>query len=250
MIQMEEVMTSTESKIKIPSKGYIRVYWYDRPENYTKEGKSRVATYFSQNYNVDVKRINVVFRPVQNDGKTEITVSDGVIDNIMDVAYQRKLFKAWLKSESVDVNWERMMRFDDTVNSLLQANKENDFRYKRWGLNRIELSNFLCYGENNIINFDDMKGMTFITSEPANQGGKTTIIDALLFLFFNTTTKTKKSNIYDREKFDKLNKEQVMSWNVVVRSEENKVHLYCPDCWENAKKLVEEYYENKNSDTK
>ena len=45
-------------------------------------------------------------------------------------------------------------------------------------------------------------------------------------------------------------KEQVMSWNVVVRSEENKVHLYCPDCWENAKKLVEEYYENKNSDTK
>ena len=194
MIEMEEIMTSTESKIKIPSRGYIRVYWYDRPENYTKEGKSRVATYFSQKYNVDVKRINVVFRPVQNDGKTEITVSDGVIDNIMDIAYQRKLFKAWLKSENVDVNWERMMRFDDTVNSLLQANKENDFRYKRWGLNRVELSNFLCYGENNVINFDDMKGMTFITSEPANQGGKTTIIDALLFLFFNTTTKTKKTS--------------------------------------------------------
>jgi len=194
MIALEESMICTENKIKIPNKGFIRVYWYDRPENYTKEGKSRVATYFSQKYNVDVKRINVVFRPVDSDGKTEIDVSDGVIDNIMDTAYQRKLFKAWLDSEKVDVDWNRMMSFDDTVNSLLQANKENDFRYKRWGLNRIELSNFLCYGENNVINFDTMKGMTFITSEPANQGGKTTIIDALLFLFFNTTTKTKKTS--------------------------------------------------------
>ena len=34
--------------------------------------------------------------------------------------------------------------------------------------------------------------------------------------------------------FDKLNREQVMSWNVVVRQQEEKVHLYCPDCWDNA----------------
>ena len=194
MIVLEEAMISTENKIQIPSKGFIRVYWYDRPENYTKEGKSRVATYFSQKYDVDVRRINVVFRPVDRDGTTEIDVSDGVIDNIMDTAYQRKLFKAWLDSEGVEVDWDRMMRFDDTVNSLLQANKENDFRYKRWSIDKIELSNFLCYGEKNVIDFDKMKGMTFITSEPANQGGKTTLIDALLFLFFNTTTKTKKTS--------------------------------------------------------
>ena len=43
--------------------------------------------------------------------------------------------------------------------------------------------------------------------------------------------------------FDKMDKEQVMSWNVVVRQEEEKVHLYCPTCWENAKKIVEEYHQ-------
>ena len=42
------------------------------------------------------------------------------------------------------------------------------------------------------------------------------------------------------EPFDKMDKEQVMSWNVVVRQEEEKVHLYCPTCWENAKKVIEE----------
>ena len=36
------------------------------------------------------------------------------------------------------------------------------------------------------------------------------------------------------EKFDKLNKEMVMSWNVVVREKEGKVRLYCPTCWDKA----------------
>ena len=40
--------------------------------------------------------------------------------------------------------------------------------------------------------------------------------------------------------FDKKNKEMVMSWSVVVRKEEEVVRLYCPECWDNAKKLIEE----------
>ena len=38
-----------------------------------------------------------------------------------------------------------------------------------------------------------------------------------------------------------MNKEQVMSWNVVVRQEEGKVNLYCPDCWKKALKIVEDF---------
>ena len=46
--------------------------------------------------------------------------------------------------------------------------------------------------------------------------------------------------------FDKLNREQVMSWNVVVRQEEEKVNLYCPDFWDNAHQLVKKYMEDKD----
>lgn len=38
--------------------------------------------------------------------------------------------------------------------------------------------------------------------------------------------------------FDKKNKDMVMTWSVVVK--EDKVRLYCPECWERAKKLIEE----------
>jgi len=37
--------------------------------------------------------------------------------------------------------------------------------------------------------------------------------------------------------FDKMNKEQVTTWNVVVRQEEGIVRLYCPECWDDAMKL-------------
>jgi len=42
-------------------------------------------------------------------------------------------------------------------------------------------------------------------------------------------------------KFDKMNKEQVATWSIVVRNDKDTVRLYCPDCWEKAKKLVEGY---------
>jgi uncharacterized protein with PIN domain len=40
--------------------------------------------------------------------------------------------------------------------------------------------------------------------------------------------------------FDKKDKEMVMSWNVVVREVEEKVNLYCPDCWNGAIELLNE----------
>jgi len=43
--------------------------------------------------------------------------------------------------------------------------------------------------------------------------------------------------------FDKMNREQVMSWNVVVRQEEEKVHLYCPECWSKAQQIIKDFKE-------
>lgn len=40
--------------------------------------------------------------------------------------------------------------------------------------------------------------------------------------------------------YDKMDKEQVKTWNVVVREKEDKVNLYCPDCWSKATNLVKE----------
>ena len=43
------------------------------------------------------------------------------------------------------------------------------------------------------------------------------------------------------EPFDRQNKEQVMSWNVVVRNEKEQVRLYCPECWTKAQQVVKDF---------
>jgi len=51
------------------------------------------------------------------------------------------------------------------------------------------------------------------------------------------------------KRFDKMNKEQVRTWSVVVREEEEVVRLYCPGCWDKAIEIVQnfkEHLENKN----
>jgi len=61
---------------------------------------------------------------------------------------------------------------------------------------------------------------------------------------------SKKLNMFDRlpdecsaclEPFDKKDREMVTTWNVVVKSQQNLVRLYCPSCWKKAIDVVEEY---------
>ena len=44
--------------------------------------------------------------------------------------------------------------------------------------------------------------------------------------------------------FDKKDKEMVQSWSVVVHDKKEQVRLYCPSCWGQAVKLVEEVLHN------
>ena len=43
--------------------------------------------------------------------------------------------------------------------------------------------------------------------------------------------------------FDRNNKDVEKSWYVVVKKEQDKVNLYCPECWERANVLVKKIKE-------
>jgi predicted RNA-binding Zn-ribbon protein involved in translation (DUF1610 family) len=52
--------------------------------------------------------------------------------------------------------------------------------------------------------------------------------------------------------FNKKDKEMVMSWQVVVHEKEEKVNLYCPECWDKAIQITEEFMkrvEERNEDS-
>ena len=175
---------------------YIQVVWEDNPENFTQERIRRVKAYFEKKYSS--KNVNVVTKVKAVDN---VMQSVDVSMNILDVNYQRELIDKFLDlSEQPKETKEKVFDLDSVVEGKIAAEKAEVTAFKKWYIKKIEFSNFLSYGDNQTLDFDKIKGITTIESNPPNFGGKTVLtVDLLLFLFFNTTTKTSKAEeIFNR----------------------------------------------------
>ena len=176
---------------------FIKVTWEDVPENFTPEKIRRVKSYFEKKYNS--KSIQVITKNLTNVNQTRLESLEAS-DNILDHQYQKKLMKDFIKDNSIDIKWELVDRLDNKVNVQIDKLNENKVRYNKWYIKRVEFSNFLSFGDSNVIDFTGLDGITVIESTPKNFGGKSTSsVDLLMFLFFNTTTKTKtNAEIFNR----------------------------------------------------
>lgn len=172
-------------------KPFIKVEWEDVIENFTPERIKRVKSYFQKKYNTD--NIRIVTTTLVGNGSDKVKLNSlDLSDNILDSQYQKKLMKDFIKENNISTPWDLIDRLDNKVNSEIDKSRQNNIRYNKWNINKIEFSNFLSYGEDNVLDFKNLDGISVIESTPKNFSGKTTIsCDLLLFLFFNTTTKTK-----------------------------------------------------------
>jgi DNA repair exonuclease SbcCD ATPase subunit len=168
---------------------FIKVTWQDVPENFTPEKIRRVKSYFQEKYNS--KNIQVITKSLTNVNQTRLESLEAS-DNILDNQYQKKLMKDFIKENDINIKWELVDRLDNKVNTQIDKLNENKVRYNKWYIKKVEFSNFLSFGDDNVIDFTSLDGITVIESTPKNFGGKSTSsVDLLMFLFFNTTTKTK-----------------------------------------------------------
>ena len=185
----------TKLDVELLENPYIQVVWEDTPENFTQERIKSVKQYFQKKYN----SINTnVITKVKTTDDTQQTIDVSV--NIMDKNYQKELIKSMLESKGQEQYYDQVMGIDSAVENRLTANDVEVTAFKKWHIKKIEFSNFLSYGENQVIDFDQCNGITVVESDPPNFGGKTVLtVDLLLFLFFNTTTKTQKAEeIFNR----------------------------------------------------
>jgi len=193
---------------------YIQVIWEDTPENFTQERIKSVKQYFMKKYASN--NINVITKAKTTE-ETQQTIDVAV--NIMDKNYQKELIKSLLESKQQDQYYDQVMNIDLAVENRMMENEVEVTPFKRWYIKKIEFSNFLSYGEDQVIDFDKCNGITVVESDPPNFGGKTVLtVDLLLFLFFNTTTKTQKAE----EIFNRFTDKNVVSvkGDIIIDGEE------------------------------
>jgi DNA repair exonuclease SbcCD ATPase subunit len=168
---------------------FIKVEWEDTPENLTQERIKRVKEYFKKKYNAaDVK---IVTKVASNNSNTKLKSLD-VSDNITDPQYQKNLVKDFITENKIDIKWEMIDRLDNKINGEIDKLAQNKVRYNKWYIKKIEFSNFLSFGDDNVLDIDKLEGVTTIEGNPKNFSGKSTVsTDLLMYLFFNSTTKGK-----------------------------------------------------------
>ncbi len=174
----------------------IQVIWDDLSENFTQDKIKSVKHYFSKKYNST--NVNVLTRAKQT--QTEDLQSIDVSINISDVNYQLNLLKNFIEFKGCKEKIEDILLMNKMVENKMNGDEENQSQFKKWYIRNIEFSNFLSYGDNQKLDFDKLNGIVVVESDPPNFGGKTILtVDLLMFLFFNETTKTTKSEeIFNR----------------------------------------------------
>ena len=178
---------------------YLQVVWEDSAENFTQERIKSVKQYFSKKYSTT--NVNIITKTRQSE---EVPHTVDVSMNIMDKNYQRELMRGFLVSKNNGDYFDEIVKIDDMVDNKLLLSDVDVNPFQKWFIKKIHFSNFLSYGPDQTLDFDKCNGITVVESDPPNFGGKTVLtVDLLLFLFFNTTTKTQKAEeIFNRFRND------------------------------------------------
>lgn len=167
----------------------VKVIWDGNQEDFTKERKLRLKEYFRNKYRTS--NVTIITR---SKAKDEYDLVVDVSSDIRDLAFQRELIQNLLEGKGQMSDYNAILNLDAAVEDKIIQSGTDVAPFKKWYIKNIKFSNFLSFGKNQFLNYDDYNGLVIVESNPQNTGGKTILtVDLLLFLFFNTTTKSTKA---------------------------------------------------------
>lgn len=174
-------------KIEIGELSKVELQWNVRPVDYSPEKADEMRAKMALKYGIPKKNvhINPNFIKKNSNGETEVATAD-IAQNIQDPKFQQELFKQYLDdNEITNYDFDTILSIDNLINSIIDYSVYD--KYRRYKIEWVRWSNFLSYGENNFIDFTDLRGLVLLKSEPANQGGKTNFAcDLIKFLLFGS----------------------------------------------------------------
>jgi DNA repair exonuclease SbcCD ATPase subunit len=126
--------------------------------------------------------------------RTKVGRNNVDVENIRQLAVQERLLRDYLKERGLkDAVIDRAL--DLNRRYQIHVDQQDDVaRNVNWRINKIVWSNLFNYGENNVIDFSCLGGLTGIFAP--NASGKSNIIDAMLETCFDATTRGINKNIF------------------------------------------------------
>jgi DNA repair exonuclease SbcCD ATPase subunit len=168
---------------KIPNKPRIRI----RVNNTTQSQLDKIVT----NIKTKCKVQELSIQKVLNVNESTNKKSSLSIHNLDDVGFQNKLIKDFLNDKLILS--DKQIDIVTSINTDINNRITNNGKLKNiiWKPKRFEFSNMFSYGENNVIDFQNLSG-TYGIFAP-NASGKSSLWDALSFCIFDKCSRTSKA---------------------------------------------------------
>ena len=113
--------------------------------------------------------------------------------DLRDIKTQESLIEEYLKEYDVtDEVLKKVYGLNKKYNTDIEES-EDTLRNIHWSLQSLEWDNLFNYGENNQIDFTKLEGIVGIFGK--NYSGKSSIVDALLYSMYNSTSKSIRKNL-------------------------------------------------------
>lgn len=176
-------------KIEIGKHSKVNIKWKVMPVDYSHDGEKEIISKFAKKYGISKENVSVepVFINEKGDTGDSVYVNESV-QNIQDPEFKYSLFKQYLAEKKIeDYDFEKIVELDKLITSNIDYEVYD--KHKRYTIKWIKWSNFMSFGKDNFFDFTKLSGLVLLSSEPANQGGKSTFcLDLFRFLLFGKVT--------------------------------------------------------------
>jgi DNA repair exonuclease SbcCD ATPase subunit len=171
----------------ITNKSRVRVKVSKTPDSKVKELISEIKN------DLGIDEIAVTKQDViSTNNSIDITKNSNI--DIRNVEVQNGLIKDYLNlTLNLDITGDLLEKVFDInkKSNLLLDSHEEVIRNVIWKPKKFEFSNMFSYGENNLIDFSNLKGIQGLFGP--NASGKSSLLDALCFCLFDTTSRAYKA---------------------------------------------------------
>lgn len=166
-------------------KSEVKVNWTDLSANINFENEVKIRNYFKETYNL--LGIKITRNPLYTD-VAEVEMVNESID-VLNPETHRQIFIEYLEANGYEKQFvDEILKIDDIITDRLHIGNEN--LGISWSIDEFWFDNFKSYGDDNRIAWKDVNGIYQVHGE--NQQGKTTILDAISYILYGTTTSTHK----------------------------------------------------------
>ena len=139
------------------------------------------------------ERVTYLNRAAGERGNVSENSSNIAVDNLRDVTVQETLIQEYLKDYNpTEEQLEKVYELNKKYNRTVEEGEDVQ-RNVNWNLSSVTWDNLFNYGEQNSIDFTNLSGIVGIFGK--NYSGKSSVIDSLLYILFNSTSKNERKNL-------------------------------------------------------